>query len=61
MTDSTLCAPDLIVAVASSALFDLTDADRVFREHGQAACRAHQPKGLSGNKSYVITGLGETV
>lgn len=32
----------LVVAVASSALFDLDDSDSVFREHGQDAYRAHQ-------------------
>ncbi|MFG2694166.1 5'-nucleotidase [Kitasatospora sp. NPDC048407] len=32
----------LVVGVASSALFDLTDSDRVFREDGEDAYRAHQ-------------------
>jgi 5'-nucleotidase len=32
----------LVVAVASSALFDLDESDRVFREQGEAAYRAHQ-------------------
>lgn len=32
----------LVVAVASSALFDLTDSDRVFREGGEDAYRAYQ-------------------
>ncbi|MEK7391308.1 MAG: 5'-nucleotidase [Fibrobacterota bacterium] len=32
----------LVVAVASSALFDLTDSDRVFREGGEEAYRAFQ-------------------
>lgn len=32
----------LVVAVASSALFDLTESDRVFREQGEDAYRAHQ-------------------
>lgn len=34
--------PDLVVAVASSALFDLTPADRVFRDDGKEAYRAFQ-------------------
>jgi 5'-nucleotidase len=32
----------LVVAVASSALFDLTDSDRIFREHGEDKYRAYQ-------------------
>ena len=32
----------LVVAIASSALFDLGEADRVYRTRGQAAYRAHQ-------------------
>ncbi|MFE3580927.1 5'-nucleotidase [Streptomyces vinaceus] len=32
----------LVVGVASSALFDLTDCDAVFRERGEDAYRAHQ-------------------
>lgn len=32
----------LVVAVASSALFDLGEADRVFRERGEDAYRAYQ-------------------
>lgn len=32
----------LVVAVASSALFDLTESDRVFREQGEEAYRGHQ-------------------
>lgn len=32
----------LVVAVASSALFDLTESDKVFREEGEEAYRAHQ-------------------
>lgn len=32
----------LVVAVASSALFDLTESDRVFRKEGEAAYRAYQ-------------------
>ena len=32
----------LVVAVASSALFDLTESDRVFREEGEESYRAHQ-------------------
>jgi len=35
-------APDLVIAVASSALFDLTDGDAVFREAGAEAYRRHQ-------------------
>lgn len=34
----------LVIAVASSALFDLTDSDRVFRENGIEAYRAYQRK-----------------
>ena len=36
----------LTVGVASSALFDLTESDRVFREQGVAAYREHQEKRL---------------
>lgn len=32
----------LVVGVASSALFDLTDSDAYFREHGERAYRAYQ-------------------
>jgi len=32
----------LVVAIASSALFDLTESDKVFRERGEEAYRAHQ-------------------
>ncbi|MFB7782268.1 5'-nucleotidase [Streptomyces vinaceus] len=32
----------LVVGIASSALFDLTDCDAVFRERGEDAYRAHQ-------------------
>lgn len=35
-------ADRLVVAVASSALFDLADSDRVFREEGEEAYRRHQ-------------------
>ena len=34
--------PDLIVATSSSALFDMSDSDRVFREEGVAAYRRYQ-------------------
>lgn len=34
----------LVIAVASSALFDLTDSDRVFKEQGLEAYRAYQRK-----------------
>jgi 5'-nucleotidase len=34
--------PELTVAIASSALFDLADSDRVFREHGREAYRDYQ-------------------
>ncbi len=34
----------LVIAVASSALFDLSESDRVFREHGVEAYREHQRK-----------------
>ena len=36
----------LTIGVASSALFDLTESDRVFREQGVAAYREHQEKRL---------------
>ncbi|MCB7137963.1 5'-nucleotidase [Cellulosimicrobium marinum] len=36
----------LVVGVASSALFDLTDSDRVFRTDGEAAYRAFQEEHL---------------
>lgn len=32
----------LVVGVASSALFDLSDADKVFRDHGEARYREYQ-------------------
>ena len=32
----------LVIAVASSALFDLTDSDSVFREHGEEKYRGYQ-------------------
>ncbi|MFE9255278.1 5'-nucleotidase [Streptomyces sp. NPDC006879] len=35
-------ADRLVVGVASSALFDLTEADAVFREEGEASYRAYQ-------------------
>ncbi|WP_025696993.1 5'-nucleotidase, partial [Paenibacillus forsythiae] len=31
-----------VIAVASSALFDLTESDRVFREHGEEVYREYQ-------------------
>lgn len=34
--------PDLVIAIASSALFDLTEADRIFRSDGTDAYRAFQ-------------------
>src|SRR5690625_4876012 len=34
----------LVVAVASSALFDLTESDRVFRKEGESAYRIYQRK-----------------
>ena len=34
----------LVIAVASSALFDLTESDRVFREKGESAYREYQRK-----------------
>jgi len=34
--------PELVVAIASSALFDLGEGDRVFREQGRDAYREHQ-------------------
>lgn len=36
----------LVVGVASSALFDLADSDRVFRESGEQAYRTHQQENL---------------
>jgi len=35
-------APQLVVGITSRALFDLAEADRVFREQGLAAYREHQ-------------------
>jgi 5'-nucleotidase len=32
----------LVVAIASSALFDLTESGKVFAEHGELAYRQHQ-------------------
>jgi 5'-nucleotidase len=34
----------LVIAVASSALFDLSESDKVYREHGVDAYRRHQRK-----------------
>ncbi|MFD3539889.1 5'-nucleotidase [Streptomyces sp. NPDC058662] len=39
-------ADRLVVGVASSALFDLTEADAVFREEGEARYRAYQEEHL---------------
>ncbi|WP_042388431.1 5'-nucleotidase [Streptacidiphilus melanogenes] len=39
-------AERLVVGVASSALFDLSDSDRVFREHGEESYRAYQQEHL---------------
>lgn len=39
-------AERLVIGVASSALFDLTESDRVFAEEGQAAYRIHQQEHL---------------
>src|SRR5690606_23861567 len=36
----------LVIAIASSALFDLTDSDRVFREQGEKAYREYQQEHL---------------
>jgi len=36
----------LVIAVASSALFDLSKSDRVFREQGEKAYRKHQEANL---------------
>src|SRR5690606_30944581 len=36
----------LVIAVASSALFDLSESDQVFREHGENAYRAYQHEHL---------------
>ena len=41
----------LVVAVASSALFDLDASDRVFREQGEEAYRAHQRE----NENDILT------
>ena len=32
----------LVVGVASSALFDLSDSDKIFREYGEDEYRKHQ-------------------
>lgn len=37
----------LVVGVASSALFDLTESDAYFRQHGELAYRAYQDEKLS--------------
>lgn len=37
----------LVIAVASSALFDLTESDKVFREKGEAVYRAYQEENLN--------------
>ncbi len=34
--------PRLVIAVASSALFDLRESDRIYREEGLPAYRKHQ-------------------
>ena len=38
----TLARKALVIGVASSALFDLTHSDRIFREEGVAAYEAYQ-------------------
>lgn len=40
-------ADRLVVGVASSALFDLTDSDAYFREHGELAYREYQDEHLA--------------
>ncbi|WP_354596249.1 5'-nucleotidase [Streptomyces sp. JL1001] len=37
-------ADRLVIGIASSALFDLTESDAVFREQGEESYRAHQEK-----------------
>ncbi|MYM22883.1 hypothetical protein GTP46_09530 [Duganella sp. FT135W] len=37
----------LVVGVASSALFDLSESDKVFRSHGEAAYRKYQEDKLN--------------
>jgi 5'-nucleotidase len=37
----------LVVGIASSALFDLSEADAVFREHGEARYREYQDENIS--------------
>lgn len=36
----------LVIALASSALFDLSESDRIFREQGMEAYRKHQEKNI---------------
>jgi 5'-nucleotidase len=42
MSDTGRPGPELVVAIASSALFDLGEGDRVFRDQGREAYRAFQ-------------------
>ena len=37
----------LVIAVASSALFDLTESDSIFRQHGEDRYRKYQEKNLN--------------
>ncbi len=43
----------LVIAVSSSALFDLSDSDRVFKEKGSKAYKEYQEKNLD-----VVLGMG---
>ena len=42
MSDAPRPGPELVIAIASSALFDLGEGDRVFREQGRQAYRDYQ-------------------
>jgi 5'-nucleotidase len=44
----------LVIGVASSALFDLSESDAVFREQGEAAYREYQEKNIDTLAPYLL-------
>lgn len=36
----------IVVAISSSALFDMTDSDKIFREQGLVAYKEHQEQNI---------------
>ena len=49
----------LVVGVASSALFDLTESDAYFREHGELAYRQYQDEHIA--QDQHLTGAAEHI